>query len=157
MQELRERLSYIQGLAEGLNVGANSREGRLLTEMLSLMGDMTDSIGQLKEDQDRLEEIIDSMDDDLLQLEQDVYEDDCDCDIDEDEDLVEIECPSCQERVYFDADLLDDEDYLEVSCPNCDQVVFIQEGDEADFEHESAAGDRCECESQGAQWQESPH
>ncbi|MZP28471.1 AraC family transcriptional regulator [Heliobacterium undosum] len=141
MQKLRQRISYLQGLAEGMNVGASSREGRLLTEMLQVLGDMADTIDTLKAEQERLDEIVESMDDDLFQLEQDIYEDDDD---EDDEDIVEIACPSCQENVCFDAELLDDDDYLEVTCPSCRQVIFVQEGDE-DMEERILTGGEEEC------------
>ncbi|MBM7867912.1 CD1247 N-terminal domain-containing protein [Heliomicrobium gestii] len=146
MQKLRQRISYLQGLAEGMNVGASSREGRLLTEMLQVLGDMADSIDTLKAEQERLDEIVESMDDDLFQLEQDMYEDDEEED-DDDDDIVEIACPSCHENITFDAELLDDDDYLEVTCPSCRQVIFIQEGDE-DMEERiiAGAGEECHCD-----------
>ncbi|ABZ82891.1 conserved hypothetical protein [Heliomicrobium modesticaldum Ice1] len=139
MQKLRQRISYLQGLAEGMNVGTSSREGRLLTEMLQVLGDMADSIDTVKAEQERLDEIVESMDDDLFQLEQDIYEDDDE----DDDDIVEIACPSCQENVSFDAKLLDDDDYLEVTCPSCRQGVFIREGDE-DGEEQIVMGEEAE-------------
>lgn len=126
LQHLRERISFIQGLAEGINLGANSREGRLLGEMISVLGDMADSIAEVKMAQNQLEQIVESMDDDLVQLEEDVYDED------DDEDLVEVECPSCQEMVCFDAELLDEEGILEVTCPTCDEVVFTHDGEGLD-------------------------
>ncbi|MDW7674954.1 MAG: AraC family transcriptional regulator, partial [Bacillota bacterium] len=50
-----------------------------------------------------------------------------DVDYDED-DFIEVECPSCQDIVYFESSIADDEDIIEVTCPNCEETVFINDG-----------------------------
>ncbi|MDI3522953.1 MAG: hypothetical protein PWP43_1135, partial [Bacillota bacterium] len=39
MGNLRERVSYLKGLAEGLALEAESREGKLLSQVITVLGE----------------------------------------------------------------------------------------------------------------------
>jgi phage FluMu protein Com len=134
MKELNERVSYLRGLADGLDVGNDTKEGRLLKEMLEVMGQFAEAIDDLEMAQSELEDYVESINEDLNDLEDEVYEeeedlDECDCGCDEMDEFVDVECPKCHEIVCFEADILEDEDCIEVTCPNCNEVVFINDGD----------------------------
>ncbi|KAB2951668.1 AraC family transcriptional regulator [Heliorestis acidaminivorans] len=152
MPSLKERISYIKGMAEGLKIEADPREGRLLSEMINLLGKMADEIDEVKREQVALEEMVESIDEDLVELESDFYELDddddfddddddddvflCQCDHDhdeEDDELIEFECPTCEETVCFDQAELADDEVLEVVCPSCDRAVYIQDGEDLDM------------------------
>jgi len=138
MSELKERIAYLQGLAEGMELEDNSKEGKLIAEMLDLLGDVVDEIHELSDEQEDLIDYVEELDDDLTELEDDFYEEDeededyCCCDDEDycecDEDYVEVTCPQCQEVVCFDKEILDAEDLIEVVCPVCDAVVFVNDG-----------------------------
>jgi len=141
MKELRKKVAYLRGLMDGMELDDQSKETRILKEMIDVMGKMAEAIENLQEDYEDLEEYLESIDEDLYDLEDDVYdyEDDEDED-DEDEDeenCIEVDCPKCHEIVCFDAGVLNDEDVVEVTCPNCDTVVFVNEAGE---EKELVAG-----------------
>ena len=127
MKDLEQRVAYLQGLADGLGL-EDSKEGKVITEMLSVLEDIVEHLAFLGEEQDDLIDYVESIDDGLSTLEDDFYEDDDD----DDDDYVEIECPNCHETVCFDAGILYDDDLIEVTCPVCDTVVFVN-GDEEDF------------------------
>lgn len=119
--DICEKIAYIKGLAEGLSLDKDSKEGKILTAVIDLLGDITEEICDIEDACDDMSEQIDAVDEDLASLEDIIYEDDdCDCcDCDDDcceEDLYEVECPSCNDIIYLDADMLEEEG---IDCPNC--------------------------------------
>ena len=135
MKDLEQKVAYLQGLADGLDM-ENSKEGKVITEMLDVLEEIVERLTFLREEQEDMLEYVEGLDDDLSDLEDDFYEDDDEDDDDEeDEDFVEIECPNCHETVCFDSSILYEDDLIEVTCPVCDTVVFVN-GDEEDFEDE---------------------
>ena len=134
MQKLKESVAYLQGLTEGADLDASSKEGRILSGMLDTMGNMLEIMQDLWARQSELEIYLDSIDADLMDIIEDIYE------MDNDE-FVEIRCPDCHDIVMFEASILEDEDTIEVTCPNCDSVVFINNGEyDLSFNEE-----RCKC------------
>ena len=137
MKDLQKRIAYLQGLAKGVEL-EESKEGKLINEILCVMEDMADHILYLKDTQEDLEDYLESMDNDLSEIEEDFYGDE------DDEDMVEVTCPNCHEKVYFDSAILDDDDYIEVTCPECDTVVFVNSDEDEDFEDEEDKEDEKE-------------
>lgn len=131
MKELRKKISYLQGLAEGLDVKSNSKEGRIINGIIEVLGDMANNLDNLGEAHQELETYMEAIDEDLYELESEVFED-----LEEGDNLgqmVEIDCPKCHEPVCFTAEVLGDEDVVEVTCPTCNEVVFVNDGS-FDFE-----------------------
>ena len=118
MGNIKERVAYLQGLTQGLNVNERSAEGKLLINIIDVLDDMAEEFSNIQMVQEDLETYVESMDDDLTDLEDEVYED-----IDN-EELVEVQCPSCHETVSFESSLLESDDDLEVSCPHCGDIVY---------------------------------
>ncbi len=144
MDNLKERLAYLKGLVEGLDLDDDTKEGKLFLQIIDLMEGMTSSIENLEEDSEELYDYMDAIDQDLTDLENDYYED-----LEEEYGGFSIECPDCQEIVYIDEDAIEeDEADLEVLCPRCHHVVFVQDGlweDDTDLEElEEDLGDNQE-------------
>lgn len=126
MSDLRSRVAYLHGLAEGLELDSSSAEGRVLSAMLDVVGDMADEINMVTEAHDALSDYVDEMDDDLSAIEESVYTDDedeiiflPDSPLVEEEDGVEMVCcPECGETVSGGAGELADSE-LTVTCPVC--------------------------------------
>ena len=97
MNTVHERIAYIKGLAEGLNLGDDTN-GKLFKAIIDALEDMADAIRE--------------------------NEDECDDDDDDDfdDDFVEMTCPHCGETVYFDIDLIESDD--ELMCPNCNEIII---------------------------------
>lgn len=133
MSRLNERMAYLKGLAEGLEIDNNSKEGKLFAAILDVMEEMAETIEETNEYQEELEEYIEAIDEDLGDLENEIYDDVDEEDILDDDyldsEVVEVECPSCHEIVSFDTKLLDDDEIIEITCPNCEVVVFSNEED----------------------------
>ena len=112
--KLSEKAAYLKGLAEGLNIDKTTSEGKLISAMLDLLGDITDAVGEIDEDLEYLNDYVEELDEDLGSVESAVYGEDececCDCDDDWDEDC----------------------DY---NCNECDHPCFDEDEDEAESEN----------------------
>ncbi|MGI6361900.1 MAG: CD1247 N-terminal domain-containing protein [Bacillota bacterium] len=128
MKELQQKISYLQGLAEGLDLEKSS-EGKVIAGILDVLDDLADYVAYLKDDQDDLADYVKGMDSDLSDLEDDFYLEDDDL---LEDDLVDVTCPECGEDVLFDEDIIYTDDLVEVVCPACGAVVFVN--DEQDDE-----------------------
>ena len=135
MSNLSDRVSYLKGLAEGLKLDTEKNEGKLIEKMLELLVDLAAEVESLRNDHEDLNEYVESIDSDLSDLEDVLYDEDGDeedgdeeDDEDEDDSLVEYTCPHCGEEMTFEVDSFDfDEDYL---CPNCHQPLFPEAPDD---------------------------
>ena len=149
MSNLTDHVSYIKGLAEGMKLDTNTNEGMMISKMLEVMAEMAQENAQLRKDLDELNECVESIDDDLAEMDEALFgdedEDDedgdsCSCghchghhDDEKEEDgdddrVVEYTCPHCGEEMTFEVDNFDfDEDYL---CPNCHQPLFPEEDED---------------------------
>ena len=130
---ISENAAYIKGLFEGYELDKGSKEGRIISELLTLVADMADKINALEADNKELHEYVEELDHDLGEVEEEVYfcddeddyddyddlNDDEDYDLDDQDDYYEIECPSCGDIVCFD-DSLDVEDLV---CPACGEKI----------------------------------
>ena len=70
-----------------------------------------------------------SIDEDLSDIEDDIYDDD---ELDEDCDdlsFIEMECPNCNDLVEIDEELLYD-DEVDVVCPNCKAIILSSDDDD---------------------------
>ncbi len=85
MDYLLQKVSYLKGLAEGLGVADSSKEGKVLVQIIETLEAFTDVLDELIEDQMDLEEYVNFIDEDLADVEDDIYGDDDD-DYDEDDD-----------------------------------------------------------------------
>lgn len=119
MADLREKVAYLEGLTKGMDLAADSAENKLLLQMIAVMGDMAEAVDGLQNEQRELEDYVESIDEDLANVEENIYEED-----DGEAESVEMECPACHETVTFDAALLDADEAVEVTCPQCGGVVY---------------------------------
>jgi hypothetical protein len=91
--KLTEKMSYLQGLIDGLEIDTSTKEGKALIQMSEVMSEMVMYVEDLQSQVDELTELCDILDEDLGAFEDDFYEDlgcdecDGDCDNgDEDDD-----------------------------------------------------------------------
>ena len=157
--DICEKIAYIKGLAEGLELDATTKEGKILNAIIDLLGDITEEICDIEEGCEELMEQIDAVDEDLSYVEEIIYgedDDQCDCgcgcgsdcdcgcqdgydcDCDCDDEVYEIECPACNDVIYLDAEMLEEEG---MTCPNC--------GTELEFDFDGCECDCCcDCEEE---------
>lgn len=105
---LRTRVAYLQGLVEGLDISAESAQGRVLVELLDVMEDMAGVIEDIEQRTDELSDYLEEVDDDLEALEEEAVA-----------------------EPVFVADGADDGAEVVVTrerCPECNQTLTIEAG-----------------------------
>ena len=86
MENLVSKVSYLKGLAEGLNVDKNSNDGKLLLSIIDVLSDIASEVDDLSDFCDELDEKVDEIDSDLADIEEIAYGDEDDEDEDDDFD-----------------------------------------------------------------------
>lgn len=112
---LTEKVSYLKGLMDGLDIDTTKKEGKLLKAIVDILDDAALTVSDLEDEMAQVSGQVDEIDEDLAALEEDFYEldDEEDEDFDED-DYFEVECPNCGQEIYFDEDIALDG---QVECP----------------------------------------
>lgn len=130
MEYLNERVSYIRGLVDGLGLDGTTKEGKVILAMLDTLEDFADAINELEASQSELDDYVGAIDEDLSDIEDEIYDDDeydeDDEDNEDNEDYVEVECPHCHMLMSVEEDLLDDAD-TELVCPHCNKPIKIED------------------------------
>ncbi len=130
-EDLKARVSYLRGFTEGLDLGDESKEQKVLQRVIDLLEDMSDEIEQLSVNYEELFEYTEAIDDDLTEMEEDFYEDEEDIYDNDFKDEIEsgfsMECPNCREIVVVDDDILDQDASIEVTCPGCGEIVLVDD------------------------------
>ena len=136
--KLTEKMAYLQGLVDGLDIDESTKEGKVLLQMSGVLQEMVVYIEDLQSQVDELTELCENLDEDLGMVERDVYDidDDCDCgcgdcdcdcdcddddyEFDDDSELYEVECPNCGDTILLDESIIEEGT---MNCPNCDTLL----------------------------------
>jgi DNA-directed RNA polymerase subunit delta len=137
MSNLTDRASFLRGLAQGMQLNKETNEGKLISEIIDVLGEMAKEMEKLQESYDELNEYVESIDDDLADMEEVIFGDEDDeedgeeecgeeCEGHDDEEengeTISYACPHCGHEMEFNAGDVDfDEDVL---CPACKKPVF---------------------------------
>ena len=137
MSKLTDRISYLQGLAEGMKLNPEKDSHRLILGILDVLGDVGDSFEALAESHGELSDYVESIDEDLADLEADLYDDEDEDLAEEEEDgefesTIEYECPHCGAMINIDPDDVDFDE--ETKCPECGKDLFPELPDGAEEE-----------------------
>ncbi|CAJ1002994.1 MULTISPECIES: CD1247 N-terminal domain-containing protein [Bacillales] len=144
LETLENRIAYLRGLAEGLDIQENSREGKILAEMIELVDDIYGAFRELHARVEETERYAEAIDEDLEDVELYLFNDD--------EALYETveDCSVDGQAAYESfADHDDDEDaHLyetgerdhvlsshALECPSCREVLFFHEGVDGEGYH----------------------
>ena len=150
-----EKAAYLKGLMDGLELDTEKAEGKMISAMVELIGDMAKRLADVEEttiaisdELDEIEEDLDAIEDYILDEEDEDYDaEDYDDDLFDDEDfedeeyeegfdfgdedttIYEVEC-ACGEIINFDEETLE---AGSMKCPNCGELLeFSLEDDEDD-------------------------
>ncbi len=145
MSKLTDRISYLQGLAEGMKLNPEKDAHKLILNILEVLGEVGESFEALAESHGELSDYVESIDEDLADLEADLYDDEdedaAEDDEEEFESTIEYECPHCGAMIDIDPDDVDFDE--ETKCPECGKDLFPElpegaeeEPDEAEDEDE---------------------
>lgn len=113
-----ERVAYIRGLFEGLDVNVDKKEGRILKEIISLLEDISHSIAELEEENEALQQMVDVIVEDIYD-DDDSYDEDDDDESDFDSGLFVV-CPNCEEQIFISEEMLEEGN---ISCPACGEEI----------------------------------
>lgn len=166
--KLTEKMSYLQGLINGLDIDGSTKEGKVILQMAEVMEEMVLYVDDLQSQVDELTELCDALDEDLGSVEDDLYEDDdddykclgCGQDYDEDDEdeydeedddedfdfdddddeLYEVTCPTCGDTILLDEGMIEEGT---INCPNCNELLEFDYDDLTiqDFEGEESEDD----------------
>ena len=144
---ISEKSAYLKGLMDGLSLNTDSDEGKMISAIVDLLGDMAKRITDIEEttiaisdELDEIEEDLDAIEDYILDEEEDYEDEDFEEEWDEDEDyeegfdfgdeettIYEVEC-ACGNIIDFDEEVLEQGSMI---CPNCGETLeFTTEDDE---------------------------
>jgi len=126
--ELSNKAMYIKGLADGLELDAASKEGKVIAALLELVTDMAGTIEEMKSKMSDLEDYVEELDEDLGDVEEVLVGDADDSDSDdgsddEDDDMCDGDCENCDLDCDESDSDEDDDEYFEVVCPSCGDVI----------------------------------
>ena len=142
---LVEKAAYLKGLAEGLGMDPQSKEGRLWAALNELLSDMAHELEELRDTDERLDDEISDLAGELAYLEElgcdyekledgDEEDEDAEEDSEEAEDDAEFDgvvydatCPVCGEEISFDEETLESGS---ITCPNCGELLEFDLGSE---------------------------
>lgn len=82
---ISEKVAYLKGLMEGLNIDEQTNEGKLFTAIVDVLDEIALEIEDLTDEVMELGDGLDVVSDDLSDVEDIVYDDDDDDDDDDDE------------------------------------------------------------------------
>lgn len=130
-----EKVAYLKGLAEGLGIADESKEGKMFSAIIDTLDEIADAIEGLEENALDIGDELDAISADLADVEEVVFdeydEDDddcccCDCDDDcccDEEHMFSVVCPACNEELTLDESILD---LGEIDCPNCGEKLEFE-------------------------------
>ena len=149
MENLSKKVGYLKGLLEGMDMDANTANGKLMAGIVGLLGDLSDRVEAIDELLEDLNDYVESIDEDLTELEgardddmDGLFDDDEDDDFDgvmfdnsedklhllrpaqseapEEDSLAGNLCPECHAMFVTS---LNDPEGSEYVCPNCKKQV----------------------------------
>ena len=147
MENLSRKVGYLKGLMEGMDIDANSANGKLMAGIVDLLSELSDRVEVMDELLDDLNDYVESIDDDLAELEGEHRDDDDDFSIldDEDEDFDDA-FGDGEDKLHLlqpDKDLPpapegeEGPDALAGKlCPKCHKMFFtaLEDGDEDEYD-----------------------
>ena len=72
---ITEKVAYLKGLMEGLELDASSKEGKVLKAVVDVLDDMALSVTDIEDDLAELSDQVDEIDEDLSEVEDEVFGD----------------------------------------------------------------------------------
>ncbi len=143
---ISEKAAYLKGLMDGLNLDTEKAEGKMISAIVELLGDVTkkltdveDTAIAISDELDEIEEDLDAIEDYILDEEDEDYDDEDDYDYDDDEDyeegfdfgdedsiIYEVKC-ACGNVIDFDEETLEEGSIV---CDQCGETLEFSLEDE---------------------------
>ena len=141
---ISEKSAYLKGLMDGMKLSTETDEGKMISAIVDLLGDMAKKITDIEDttiaisdELDEIEEDLDAIEDFIMDEDEDDYDEDYDDDDyddddddyedceegfeygDEDSIIYEVECP-CGNIINFDEETLEEGSII---CPDCGETL----------------------------------
>ena len=117
-----EKVAYLKGLAEGLKLDTETKEGKLISVIIDTLEDIALELEELSENALDIGDELDAISDDLSDVEEVLFGD-------EDDDDDDHDACTCGDDDDCGCGCGDDECAYEVSCPSCSEDIVIEESD----------------------------
>lgn len=132
---LKEKAAYLKGLAEGLGIDSESKEGKLISVIIETIAEMSEEIEELNENALDIGEELDAISSDLRDVEDYLFDDEFDdyddfigFDNDDYDDFDDEADESCEEEC--DCAFCSGADFsYETTCPFCGAEITIGKSD----------------------------
>ncbi len=113
-----EKIAYLKGLLDGLNIDPASNEGKVFSGILNALEELAQQNLELEDRVAELEELCDILDEDLGDVEELLLDED-----DEEDDDEDSFCDYCT----GDCGSFDDDEQYETICPTCGECILLDE------------------------------
>ena len=123
-----ERVAYLRGLLEGMELDTDKKEGKLWTAIIAVLEELAESTHELEQRNAELSLEIDELYEELSTVEEDFLNGD-ELAEDVDDSLYQVICPTCNEVIYMDDDLLSEGS---ITCPACGEELEFDLSDLSD-------------------------
>lgn len=123
-----ERVAYLRGLLEGMELDTDKKEGKLWNAVLAILDELAESVCDLEQRNAELSDEIDELYEELSAVEEDFLDDE-DLLSDTDDSLYQVVCPTCNEVIYMDDALLSEGCTV---CPACGEELEFDLSDLSD-------------------------
>ena len=89
MKDVKERVAYLKGLIDGSDFIGRDGKGKVVWEnILEIFDDIADSLAEIKSLHEEVVDYVETIDEDLSELEDDIYG------ADDEGEFVEVTCPN---------------------------------------------------------------
>lgn len=121
MSRVAERVAYLKGLADGMNIQQDKDENKLLLKMIDVMGEMAEVLTDLEGEQGSMGEVLAEVAEFVLEQGPDMLHHHMPHP--SDDEVVEYNCPHCGVTVFFERDAFSDINE-DIECPECGLNIF---------------------------------
>ena len=145
---INKKSAYLKGLMDGLSLSTETNEGKMISAIVELLGDITKKVTDIENTTIAISDELDEIEVDLDAIEDFIMDDEDEWDDEEDEDdswdgwdeddeegfdfgdedstIYEVEC-ACGEIINFDEETLEKGSII---CPNCGETLEFSFDDE---------------------------
>lgn len=117
MSEAQRKIAFARGMLQGQGDGDQQGVRAVLASVLDALESVNEAVEEVRHDLDELSSYVQAVDDDLFDVETDLYGYG-----DDEAEMTELECPECHTPLVVEAEFLED-DAAEVTCPECGHVL----------------------------------
>lgn len=127
MDNLGNKLAFLQGVLEGAELDQTKKETKIVNNIVELLDGVVSSVSDLETQVADLTLQVDEIDRDLAECEEQFFGDCCDCDdcssADYDDIYYEVTCPNCNKIICLDQSIMDKGG---MDCPNCGELLEFE-------------------------------